>query len=357
MTKSDWLKRNVVAIALTAIFVLSPASQLRAQKDSVYRKGKNGGNSLVRGKVLSTSAFKVTVDDDGTNKEVAVSEINKISYAGEPRALGRARGHLENERFDDCLESIKKIEDPPSSKFMQQEIQYLEAFASGKKALRGDPVLTTKVAEQIVGNFVKSNSDSYRLVPTVELYAQLLMANGKMQQAQKEFNKLTKSQWPTYERRGHFFEGETLIHQDNLAGASKSYQTLASLSDNSIEARQYKLLADCQLAKISAMQGKVEPAIATLEKIIQVENADNTQLFACAYNALGTCYLKTGDIKKACRSFLHTELLFSTESDAHAEALYNLTKIWPQLKKTDRANQARELLVSRYRNTIWASKL
>lgn len=357
MTNSDWMKRNVVAAALTAIVVSLHASHLYAQKDSVYRKGKNGGNSLLRGKVLSTSAFKVTVDEKGSTKEVPVSEINKISYSGEPRSLSRARDHLENERFDDCLETLKKIEDPPGSKFIKQEMQYLEACASGRKAMRGDPVLTTKVAEQIVGNFVQSNSDSYRLVPAVDLYAQLLMANGKTQQAQKEFNKLTKSQWSSYERRGHFFEGETLIHQDNLAGAAKSYQTLASLDDSSAEARQYKLLADCQLAKISALEGSVEPAIATLEKIIQVENSDNTQLFACAYNALGTSYLKAGNIKKACRSFLHTELLFSTEADAHAEALYNLTKIWPQLKETDRANRARALLVSRYRNTIWAAKL
>lgn len=356
MNKAYWWNQILLAIAIVAASFCSTDDAV-AQKDSVYRKGRNGGNSLVRGQIVSTSAFKVTVDDKGSTKEVPSSEINKITYAGEPRALGRAREHLENQRFDDCLETLKKIQDPAGSKYISQEMQYLEASASGQKALRGDPALTTQAAEQVVGKFVKSNNDSYRLVPAVDLYAQLLMANGKMQQAQKEFNKLTKSQWPSYERRGHFYEGETLILQDNLAGAAKSYQALANSAGTTTEDRQYKLLADCQLAKIAALQGKVDDAVSTLQRIIQNENSDNTQLFACAYNALGTCYLSSGDVKKACRSFLHTELLFSTEPDAHAEALYNLTRIWPQLKETERANRARELLVSRYRNTIWASKL
>ena len=153
------------------------------------------------------------------------------------------------------------------------------------------------------------------------------------------------------------FEGETLIHQDKLSDALKSYRALTNLSGNDDQTRQFKLLAECQTAKLSALQGDVETAIASVEEIIENENAENTQLFAYAYNALGTCYLKSNQLKKACRAFLHTELLFSSESDAHAEALYNLAKIWPKLKESGRANRARETLTSRYRNTIWASKL
>ena len=344
-------------VAIVVVSVSLSASVGFGQKDNIYRKGKRGGNSLVRGKVVATSAFKVTIDDNGSQKEIPASEINKISFAGEPRNIGRARDHLESDRFDDCLKTLAKIDEAPKSKFAKQEMQYLEAMASGKKSLRGDPAITTQAAEQLVGGFVKSNSDSYRLVPVVELHAQLLVANGKTQQAQKEFNKLTKSQWEDYELRGHFYEGETLVHQGNFASAKKSYQALAGMDGSSANARQYKLLATCQLAKIAALEGNFEPAIAQLEKIIQDENADNTKLFASAYNALGTCYVKSGDLKKACRAFLHTELLFPTEADAHAEALYNLTQIWPQLKETERANRARELLTTRYRSSIWASKL
>ncbi len=338
-------------------FAWLPCEFAAGQKDSVYRAGLDGGNKLVRGRVVKSSVFEVTVETSNGEEKVPAREIKKISYAGEPRSLGRARDQFENGRFNDCLESLRKITDPPNSKFMQQEIKFLECFATGNKALRGDPGVSTANAEQLLSNFVKSNSDSFRLVMAIDLYARLLMANGKTVDAQREFNKLTKSQWPKYVARGHFFEGETLVHENKLNQAQRSFQQLAKLNAADEESQQYRLLGDCQLAKITALNGNPERAISAVEQIIQNESAENVRLFAYAYNALGTCYLQTKELKKACRAFLHTELLFSSESDAHAEALFQLAQIWPQLNETSRANRARELLNTRYRNTIWAAKL
>ena len=119
-----------------------------------------------------------------------------------------------------------------------------------------------------------------------------------------------------------------------------------------------RLRADqCQLAKIMALEGKSEAGRAIVEKIIKEENPDNGMLFAYAYNTLGTCHVQSQQPKPAAIAFLHTELLYGTESDPHAEALYNLAKLWPQLEETDRANRARQALKSRYRNTYWALQL
>jgi tetratricopeptide (TPR) repeat protein len=337
---------------------LAGSAELPAQKDSVHLKADSDGRkSLVRGKIVEMSPFKVVVEADGEREEVAVNRISKVNFGGEPRDLTRAREHLENQRFDDCLDSIEKIDDLPDSAFMRQEVQFLRAYADGKKALRGDPSSTIESAENGLASFIKANNDSYQLVKAVDLYGHLLMADGKTAQAGKEFNRLTRSGWDIYQTRGHFFEGETLIHQAQYDQARKSFEAVMNQTGTTEEIRQFQLLAKCQLAKIDALQGDVNSAIAALEKIIQNENSDNTQLFAYAYNALGTGYLQSEQLKKACRAFLHTELLFSTEPDAHAEALFQLSKIWMELKETDRANQARELLTNRYRNTIWAQKL
>ena len=338
---------------VTAIWNIEIA---HAQRDNVYTIGAGGGNSLIRGRVDSTSAFKVTVETDSGSRDIPSSQIKKIAFSGEPRGVGRARDHYDAGKYDDCLQAINKLDKLPDSKFIRQEVSYLQAYATGKLALRGDPSTSTAAAEQMVSQFVKDNSDSFRLVRAVDLYAQLLMANGKTQLAQKEFNKLTKSRWPEFENRGYFFEGETQIHQGNLAAAKQSFQKLIDAPANDESGRQYQQLAKCQLAKLSALEGEVESAVKTLEKIIQDESSENSRLFAVAYNALGTCHLQSNELKKASRAFLHTELLFSTESDAHAEALYNLSKIWPKLNETERANRAKSLLTSRYRNTIWASK-
>ena len=331
---------------------------LNAQKDTIYTKSETTGrNSLVRGKVVDTSAFMVVIDDNGARKDVPASKVNKIVYSGEPRTLGRARDHFDAGRWEDCLETLAKLENVPDSKFIKQKIAFLRSYAAAVKALRGDAGTSTATAQQDLNAFIKGNGTSPNLVVAIDLYGQMLMADGKTAQAQKEFNKLTKSKWEKYVTRGFFFEGETYIHQEKYDQARRSIDALKSMSVSDADARKFQLLADCQLAKINAMQGRPDDGIETLLQIIQNESPDETRLFAAAYNALGTCYLNKSEIKKACRAFLHTELLFATEADAHAEALYHLARIWPELKETDRANRAREMLTTRYRNTIWASKL
>ena len=127
---------------------------------------------------------------------------------------------------------------------------------------------------------------------------------------------------------------------------------------NNAVAQQFKLLAKCQKAKSAAMQGNVDDAISTIEQIINTEDHEaHTQLFALCYNTLGICSLQKKELQRAAYWFLHTDLLYSMEPDAHAEALYNLAKIWPVLEETDRANRARQTLSANYANSFWKSKL
>ena len=348
--------KKTMAVCLVLAATLICTMTTVAQKDSVYRVAEIGTKQL-RGEVLKTTPIEVTIETRNGQEKVPASEIKKVTFSGEPRNLNRARDHFDGNRFNDCLQTIQKIDGEPKSQMIKQEMDFLSAYSSAQMALRGDRAITTKSAEQILAGFIQDNSNSYRLVLAIDAYAQLLMANGKIELAQKQFNKLTKSRWPKYVARGHFFEGENLVHANQLDAAAKSYRALSGLVTSDAETEQFKQLARCQMAKLAALQGDVSRAVSTVEDIIKNENAENSRLFAYAYNALGTCYLQSNETKKACRAFLHTELLFSSEPDAHAEALYNLAKIWPKLKELERANRARELLSSRYRNSIWASKL
>lgn len=326
-----------------------------AQEDRVLRGLSGGGNSQLRGKFVNSSALAVTIEVDGKNVDVPASEVNKVVFGGEPRAMSRVRDLFENGRYDDCLAAIKSLSEQPESKWMQQEVRFFEAFATGKKVLQSGSGIET--GEQVVGEFVKSNTSSFRLVPAIDLYGQLLMAAGKVGEAQNEYNKLTKSRWDEYVVRGYFFQGETMILQGDLQGAAQSYSAIAEVKTTDPKAAEYRLLAECQLAKIAAMQGDWEKGAAAVEQIIQNEEADNVRLFAYAYNALGACYQQSGDLKKASRAYLHTDLLFFADPYAHAEALYHLSQIWPSLNHADRANRAREQLTGRYRNSVWANKL
>jgi hypothetical protein len=77
---------------------------------------------------------------------------------------------------------------------------------------------------------------------------------------------------------------------------------------------------------------------------------------ARAYNALGTAYAKASKKKEAILAFLHTDLLYFQDPDAHAEALYNLANLFQETNKSDRSLEARNTLKQRYAGSVWETK-
>ncbi len=349
------LRNLVFMVVFPTTLIFSPIV-LPAQNDSVFISGSDR-NSVIRGKITASSPLGITIKTNSTEQDVPASQILKIKYATEPSQLDRARERFDSGRYDDCISELDKIKNEELTPLVKTEVDFLRAFATAQKALRGDTGVTSQQAGSIINQFVKNNSNSYRLIPATEMLGRLLIAIGKPEMAEEEFVKLTQSNWNEYVLKGHYLTGQAQILQGKLDPAKASFDAIKGVTSNDDMTQQYKLLAECQLAKIMALQGQVEPAIEILNKIIKDEDADNTQLFANAYNALGTCYLKADQLKAASRAFLKTQLLFSAQADAHAEALFNLATIWPKLDQTDRANQARQALKSQYRNSYWASKL
>ncbi len=77
-------------------------------------------------------------------------------------------------------------------------------------------------------------------------------------------------------------------------------------------------------------------------------NPTDVEMSARIYNAQGASYEASGDTEGAILSYLHTHLMFSTQPDAHAEALKKLIELWPKVGKPERAAAARQELQQRY---------
>ena len=175
--------------------------------------------------------------------------------------------------------------------------------------------------------------------------------------AEKEFAKLSKSQWPEQKISGLFNLGYTQLVVGNPSEAIKNLQAIAAVDAVDDNSTEYKLLAECLMARAEALSGNVDAGKKKLEAVIKREDPMTAQrAFAYAYNGLGACHEKNGDWKEAAMAYLHTELLFQNDQEAHAEALYRLSKIWAKLEATDRANKARTTLKSRYKNSYWAKQ-
>ena len=224
-------------------------------------------------------------------------------------------------------------------------------------AVNADPSTTPMAAGKEVGTFIKEYGDSWHLYPMIEQYGKLILAFGKPDLAANEFAKLADCPWPEYMLKGNFHRGQVLTELGKYAEAQAAFDAILAVESNDDLTQNYRLFAKCEKARIDGLQGNAEAAQKALEEIIRDENPDNKKLFACLYNALGSVFEKSGKFKEAARAYLHTELLFATEPEPHAEALYHLALIWPKLEETDRANQARQLLSSAYANSFWKQKL
>ncbi len=337
-------------------FAVCSSTPTLGQDDAVYRIREGGGTSRLGGKISKVTPIAVTVETSTGAKEVSASEIDKLTFGGEPLEVSRARDRMEAGRFDDALATLEEITEPLKPQLLQQEVEFLKAYSTAQVSLMSGAI-SARDAGKLMSAFISNNQNSYHLYPAIEMFAKLSFAVGAVDFAEKEFAKMTQSKWPEMILRGHFYRGEAL----NLLGkhdeAKQQFEAILASPNTDDMTQQYKLLAKSQIAKTMALTGQQAAAIPLLNEIIKVENPDNSELFAYTYNALGTCHLKAGNLNEAALAFLHTELLFAGEAEPHAEALYQLALLWPQLEQTDRASRAREGLKSRYRNSYWASKL
>ena len=342
--------RTVVGVVLVCLFFVLP--DLLSAQDTVFQL-RDGGRSAKRvtGRVTAVTANGVTIN----GSEVPAAQVQKVTYGKEPLEVGRARDQMESGRFSDAIEELGKIKANVGAN-VKQEIDFIRAYSTAQLSLRGGSIVPGTAAKA-VRRFITSNPNSYHLVPAKDQFARLAFAAGRPKVAADEFKKLQSTNWLEYKLKGYFHAGQMQIVLGDLELASKNFKAIAGIQSNDNLAQTYKLLAQCELAKIDGLRGNAAPAKAKIEGIIKKENSDNKKLFAHLYNALGATHEKAGRLKEASYAYLHTELLFASESEAHAEAVYHLALIWPQLEQTDRANRARSILLERYRNSYWATKI
>lgn len=322
--------------------------------DSIYRFSGGGGSTKTSGKVVDMSPAGVVIDSRGKKTTVPSQEIRKIVYSGQSSQLDRTRQRIMSGNFEQGLDELAKVDDKKNP-FVAHEIAYLKSWCHANLAIDGNKPL--KDGGTYVNAFLQKYKKSYHFYPMTELKGRLLQSLKLTDLAKAEFKQLADSEWPEYSYKGRYLLAETLNSQGQHTQAVAECDAILSGADNSDVAQQYKRLATCVKAKSQALAGETTGVEEPIRQLIKVENPDNKELFAAAYNAWGVYHFQSGRWKEAREKFLMTHLLMTSEADSHAEALFYLTKIWPKLENTDQANKTRELLKSRYRNSYWAQQV
>jgi tetratricopeptide (TPR) repeat protein len=336
-----------------AIAGLSTFGRLAAE-DLIFRKSGTSD----RGTITKISKTDVTLTANGVDRPIPANEIVRITFEGEPNTMARVRRDLSEKNYKSALDELKTIDTAGVEReFIKQEIEFSRALCMAQLAMNegGDKA----AAENALRDFASKFRDSYHFYHAAELAGDLAASAGKYAEAATYYNAVAKVSWDDMRLRGSVALGRMLSAQGKHAEALQRFDAVVNDPVNTAETQPLKQQAIVGRAVCLAETGKHDEAIEALagEKgVIAVNDPKDVELMSRAYNALGTASLKAGKKKEALLAFLHTDLLYFSEPDAHAEALYHLASLWADVNKADRSVDARNTLKQRYAGSVWAVK-
>jgi len=312
----------------------------------------------IPGDVTQMSPLEVKVKQGSTEKSIPVNEIDYIGWNAEPAQLKNMRAKLKAGDYEFVIQTADKIKpEDLKRKEMRQDVDFYRALAKSRLALAGGGDL--REAGQMMKEFVKQNDGSYHFLQATETLGDLLVAVGAYDLAAAEYAKLDKTPWPDMKARAAIAVGRVQLAQKKYAEAQAEFDKVLSTPANG-DSDEFKVqLQTAQLGKATclAATGQFDEGIQLIEQVIAAADPEAADLHARAYVTLGNCYRqKPGATKAALLAFLHVDVLYSSQAEAHAEALANLRELWNEVGKPDRAQQAAEMLAERYANSVWAKK-
>jgi predicted negative regulator of RcsB-dependent stress response len=324
-------------------FSISVSILLAADRITVQEgKGKN-----VSGTILAVNAEKVTIDVRGEKQEVPANIIVLTEYDNEPSGLKAARTAFDGSRMPETLEALSKVDPKTLTKpEMKQDFDYFTAAAKTRSALAGSGNIAD--AEKSLLDFIKNNKNSYHYYEICELYGDLMVQAGKFDDAKKSYTALAKAPWSEYSLKATVSLGMAEITEKKIDSARKNFETVIKSQDNSEPAERLKNVANIGLALCLTSEKKYDDAIKKLEEIAKNSGSEDSVFQSLVYNSLGSTYAQAGKPRDAILAYMHTDILFSSARNEHIKALQELSKLWKQVKRNERAEETDKRLKSLY---------
>ena len=268
---------------------------------------------------------------------------------------GILRGQLENAQSD--LDKISRGRDRPQGDSAGHRILQGLLRSAG---WRWSAAATKAAAVVALRAFVEKSDEQPRVSTTTRRSSCWAIWRWRcpgFDNGIKYYDMLGEAPWPDAKMKSAVLEGNAMLANALYSEALAKFDGVLATSLDDARAREQKLLATLGRSRVPGRDRQAGRGYRDVEKIIvRTTRRKSPCLFARAYNALGTCYLKANKREDALLAFLHVDLLFNQDPDAHAEALYHLSSLWKGLNKSERATKARSLLESRYSGSPWANK-
>jgi tetratricopeptide (TPR) repeat protein len=349
----DKSRSTKIAFVSVIIAVACAAGAARAA-DSIVRLSTK---APLQGTITTITRTEVTIDKP--NKEsvtVPVNDIRRIRWNGEPAQLSVVRADEETGRLEKAAEGLENLPAiSGGSVNLLADVAYLKLRIRAKQALVDNSLIDAVLKD--LDAFRKQQKDSYHYFDSLRLSGDLALAKQDFVTAATAYEELGEAPWEDAQMAAQSAQAQVLLAQDDITGAEQAFDAvLAMPADDPAEQAQRQAAL---LGKAHCLQRRqqFEEAIKVLDQVIAEVDGSQSAVLAAAYVRQGDNLQAVGRTKEAVLAYLHVDILFAGEKSLHAEALYQLSRLWAAVGKPDRAAEATAKLTSTYPNSAWTAKL
>lgn len=312
------------------------------------------GTSLT-GEISDISRDEIVISVRGKPQNVPVNTIARVSFDREPSAFSRAKEFVAQGQWEQADEEFKSV-DPKSleSDNLKKDYLFYRSLIAGQLALAGKGNANQPAAGLV--QFAQANGKSHHFYTLCEVLGGLAASLGSYPDARKYYSGLEKAPFPEYKIKAAYLVGAVSLMEGKADEAKAEFEKVQAATASDPVSQRYQKLASVAIIKTDIAKGNAKSAIDQLLKLAETNDSSDIFLFANIYNALGEAHLAINELNNAKLSYLATDLLFSSDADKHAEALYNLAILWEKTGDPQRAVDARTRLKEQYAGSIWAKK-
>lgn len=353
----SWLPSIAGRVLPAVVSVLTSAAVFGQTPDRVRLLDR----TEVSGEIVVASPNEIEIKDQRSEevKKVPIDRIREVALADEPDALRNARGMLFRGEATSALQELTKVQDADlqgASDRVLAEMQFVKAAALARQATLTGTGLAE--GEKALRDFVGKNPKTHHFYRSAEILGDLLAKAQKFPDAATVYSALEKGPAALKVRAASAKAGLNFA-QGKFAEALEDFENAAKVqTDPKDEASaQQKLEASLGAARCLARLEKGGDAIAMIQQVVKGADPEERDMLSKAYAVLGDAYRAAGKEQDALIAFLTVDLVYNTQPESHAEALFNLAQLWDKAQNPERARQAKQMLETTYPDSPWTKKL
>ena len=268
-------------------------------------------------------------------------------YEGDPAPLTRGREFAIDGQYQQALTELRNVNFAALSRdIVKADAAFYIAMCEANLALAGKG--QKDEAQKKLLSFAGQYRDSWHFFDAAKLLGDLALAQNSTDDALRYYQSLRNSSSTNTQISSVYLQGLVHLNKGDGPAALAEFDKVIGLKAQTPETTRLQILSKAGKAKAVAIGGKPQEALALVNELIGQMNPTDVEMAARIYNAQGASYEASGDMEGAIMAYLHTDLMFSAQPDAHAEALQRLVELWPQVGKPERAAASRQELQQRY---------